>query len=1013
MKAAVFILLLLASASLRGVSASVQDVSEKLPLFFEANRGQTDPRARFIARGKGYSAFFTDSEAVFALTRTDSSTEAFRVKVHGAAKHSRPRAQGPLEGKSNYFIGNDPSRWLKGIPQYSRILYEQVYPGIDLVYYGQQRHLEFDFVVEPGADPGNIGLVFNGVKGLDLDEAGNLAVQLDEGRVAFQAPEVYQVVHGVRLRTQGSFVVAGNQVHFKIGHYDHEWPLVIDPVLAYSTYLGGTGSDTGTSIAVDNSGAAYVAGFTGSSVFPNSNAFDSTYGGVRDAFVSKFNAAGSALVYSTYIGGTSDDRANGIAVDSAGQAYVTGLTSSSGFPVTAGVTQTTKAGLQDGFVTVLNAAGSALVYSTYLGGTGDDTPKGIAVDASGNATVTGSTTGSFVTVSPVQASYGGGSHDAFLTKVNSSGTSLLYSTYLGGSGDDQAFGIAVDSSGSAVVAGSTVSANFPLTSAYQSSNNGGSTDAFVTRINAAGNAWVYSTYLGGTGGDEAFAVCLDSSGNAYLTGYTDFTAASPLFPATLFNFNPNSSGQQDAFLTKLSPTGGMAYSTYFGGQGNDIGLGIAVDSADQPYITGRTGSVDLPIASPIQSSLNGVQNVFVAVFLSTGNYLAYSTYLGGTSSDTGNAIALDPSGNAYVAGVTNSTDFPVSNALQSSYAGGANDAFVLNIPHFIPTAAYTCTATPSFTISPTFTVSPTISATVTISRTFSASPSFTHSPTRSQTVTSTLTPTETLTRTPTSTYSVTLTQTPTRSPSMTATATSTFSPTPTATVTISPTGTVTGTATPSLTSTGTGSATPSPTGSVTITATATRTLTGSPTATQSYTLTPTPSHSASVTGTFSFTLTGTISAMFTQTPTFTLSPTMTRTSTVSSTVSASPTPGQTWTASLTPAAGLPAQGQFQPSMGSGSPRVLSLLAVPNPLSGHGDYLGVKTEGDVEIFELRVYSAGYNLLSDRIYEQAAGPGWNYLPLDSPSWPNGILFLQLITRGHGGSSQSTTKIFLLKR
>ena len=553
----------------------------------------------------------------------------------------------------------------------------------DLVYYGNQRQLEYDLIVAPGSDPEAIQLAFEGEDELEIDARGDLVLYSDGGQVRLHKPLVYQEVDGVRREIAGAYVLnGGRQVSFEVAAYDAGKPLIIDPVLSYSTYLGGAGADRGLGIAVDGSGNAYVTGLTRSTDFPTASPIQPAFGGAGlgggDAFVTKLNAAGNALVYSTYLGGSERDSGFDIAVDASGNAYVTGQTESTDFP-TASAIQPANAGNADVFVTKLNASGNALVYSTYLGGGSFECGFGIAVDGSGNAYVAGDTSSSdFPTASPMQPAQASGD-EAFVTKLNAAGDTLVYSTYLGGDGNDDVLGIAVDASGNAYVTGDTQSTNFPTARPLQPAF-GGNSDVFVTKLNAAGAALVYSTYLGGSEFDIGLGIAVDASGNAYVTGVTrstNFPTASPLQPA-------NAGGSQDAFVTKLNAAGNaLVYSTYLGGSGSEMrfGGGIAVDAAGNAYVTGDTQSTNFPTARPLQPKAR-FEDIFVTKLNASGNALVYSTYLGGSDGDLRNAIAVDASGNAYVTGSTISGNFPTTpGAFQAVKGGGrfGEDAFIAKI----------------------------------------------------------------------------------------------------------------------------------------------------------------------------------------------------------------------------------------------------------------------------------------------------------------------------------------------
>jgi len=683
--------------------ARVAQAYGKLPMAFEANTGQTDEQVKFIARGAGYSLFLTPTESVFLLSREPSRTvngsedkpAVLRMKLVGANAGATGQGMDEMETKVNYFIGNDSSKWRTGISTFKRVRFRQVYPDIEAVYYGNQQQLEYDFVVAPGAHTQDITVRFEGADKAEVNATGELSLFLGEEQIRQPRPKLYQEVLGKRCNVEGRYVIKGDsQIGFAVGDYDARLPLVIDPVLPYSTYLGGNGDETGNSIAVDSAGNAYVTGSTRSTNFPTANAFQHTFVGVQDVFVTKFNPAGSALVYSTYLGGSAADYGQGITVDSAGNAYVTGFTASTNFP-TANALQGTSGGNADAFVTKLNPTGSVLVYSTYLGGSFTDYGYGIAVDSAGSAYITGETnSANFPTAHAFQGTLGGGtpgSHpDAFVTKLNPAGSALVYSTYLGGSGnnfyngEDVGTGIAVDSAGNAYVTGWTQSWNFPTANAFQGAIGGpGYDDAFVTKFNAAGSALVYSTYLGGSDTDEGVGIAVDSAGNAFITGVTRSTN----FP-TAHAFQNTNHGDYDAFVTKFNPAGSaLVYSTYLGGNALDYGLGIALDSAGNAHIVGQTTSNNFPTANAFQSTNHGgplSYDAFVSKFNPAGSALVYSTYLGGADDDQGYAIAIDSGGNAYITGGTWSADFPIANAFQNVPRGGDTDAFVAKISDMLP-----------------------------------------------------------------------------------------------------------------------------------------------------------------------------------------------------------------------------------------------------------------------------------------------------------------------------------------
>jgi hypothetical protein len=617
----------------------------------------------------------------------------FSEEFVGANAAPHIEASGRLPGIYNYFLGKDPKKWVTHVAAYSGVIYRDLWRGIDLRFYRNGADIEQEFEVRPGVDLTSVQVAYNGIEGLKIAKDGTLVIKTAFGELRETKPQIYQEIAGQRVPVEGRFKLITEFAYtFDVKSYQSQYALVIDPTLLYCTYLNGPEYqqiDSGSAIAVDSSGNAYVVGRTGSWIgyfdFPTtSGALEtSPTSGSGCTFISKLNASGSALVYSTCLGG-SGDVGQAITVDSSGNAYVTGVTSSSDFPTTPGVFQTTFAGTARGasnaFVTKLNPSGSALVYSTYLGGSGGgslctDGGSGIAIDSSGDAYVTGwtcstdfpTTPGAFQTTFPGSAAYG--ATRAFVTELNPSGSALVYSTYLGGSTPfaDRASGIAVDSLGNAYVTGNATSADFPTTAgAFQNFRPSGNS-TFVTKVNATGSALVYSTYLGGSGcswlGDSASGIAVDSSGNAYVTG----GAYSIDFPTTPGAFQASHGGPKgcysSAYITKMNPGGSeLVYSTYLGA-GNEAGAGIALDSVGNANVTGYTGSCNFPVTSDaIQASCGGSTDAFFSRLSPEGNGAAdllYSTYLGGSSPDYGYGIAVDATGSAYLTGETYS-NFPVT-----------------------------------------------------------------------------------------------------------------------------------------------------------------------------------------------------------------------------------------------------------------------------------------------------------------------------------------------------------------
>jgi hypothetical protein len=680
---AVFSLLVLSMRSARTVAedpaaappaaerALVSEAYGKLPLSFVANTGQTDASVKFISRGPGYSLFLKAQEAMIVVSKSAAPNQdtressVIRMRLQGANPEPEVAGVDELPGKVNYFLGNDPEKWRTDVPTYAKVQYSSVYPGIDMVYYGKGQQLEYDFVVAPGADPAAIRLGFEGNRRIHIDGTGNLVLGADDAEFRLLKPVVYQSVQGNRQEVAGEYVLVDqNQVAVKLGAYDVREPLVIDPILVYSTYLGGTQMEEGFAIAVDSSGNAYVAGRTFSTNFPTSSPFQASYAQGSDAFVTKFNPTGTAMIYSTYFGGASFEDGHGIVIDGSGNAYVAGQTMSSNFPTVNPYQATLGDSLGDAFVTKLNATGSALIYSTYLGGTNLDRAFKVAVDGSGNSYLTGYTqSNNFPISNAFQTTYRGG-YSAFVTKFNAAGSALVYSTYLGGAGENYGYAIAADPSGNAYVTGSTSSADFPTVNAIQPVTNCirfnpprcTPVDAFVTKFSAGGSV-VYSTYLGGSNHDEGFGIVADGSGNAYVTGGAYYWGN---FPIVTGAFQANHSGASNTFVTKFNAGGSaLIYSTFLGG---GEGHGIALDSSGNAYVAGKTGG-DLPSTNPIQPNhAGGFYDAFVTKLNAAGSALFYSTYIGGAEQDWANGIAVDSSGSAYVTGRTVSQNFPTANA---------------------------------------------------------------------------------------------------------------------------------------------------------------------------------------------------------------------------------------------------------------------------------------------------------------------------------------------------------------
>jgi len=676
----------------------------QLPLSFEANQGQSDSQVKFISRGSKHSLFLTPTEAVLALRKSTANqgrpkmnlasgivesegSEAIaqavlRMQLVGANMNPRVLGFDELPGNVNYFLGDNSTKWRSNISTYGKIKYQAVYPGIDLVYYGNQQELEYDFIVAPYADPAMIKLRFTGAEKLDVNAEGELSIDFAGEQVRMRKPVIYQERDGKREKIAGSYALLapadeGNglpQVGFRVDAYDTGSPLVIDPVLAFSTYLGGSDDDIASDLAVDASGNIYILGNTASADFPIVNPAQPVLGGGLDVFVAKLNPAGSAIIFSTYLGGSNTEFSSGITVDASGNVYLCGQTFSTDFPTVNPIQSTFGGHDRDAIIAKLDASGSTLLYSTYLGGIGRDRATDIAVDASNNfyvVGITGST--NFPTANAFQPALNAGSDDNFITKFNVAGSAFVYSTYLGGSGVESGNAIELDASNNVYITGLTTSTDYPTASPFQSTQ-AGDWDVYVTKLNAAGSTLVYSTFLGGSGQESGFDLDVDASGNAFVTGHTNsgnFPLANPV-QATFM-------GVRDIFVTKLNAAGSaLDYSTYLGGSGEEFGNVISVNASGNAYVAGQTLSTNFPTLNALQPTSGGAQDAFFLKLNTAGTALLYSSYLGGSSNESC-GILVDASSNVYIRGLTSSTDFPTLNALQSTYGGGFRDAFLLKL----------------------------------------------------------------------------------------------------------------------------------------------------------------------------------------------------------------------------------------------------------------------------------------------------------------------------------------------
>lgn len=729
-----------------------------MPLFFEPQEAAVGEPAGFLARGQNYHFLITPNSARIALCKTesdsndllshasrimhrDSTSRCIQMEMVGSSPYARIRGDGPLGGKMNYLIGSDSAEWRTALPVFSKVQLEDVYPGINLIYYGNQHQLEYDFVIAPHADPENIALHFDGVDKIEINRDGELVLTLAAEEIRFHRPVLYQEVRGARQSINGAYQFKdARTVAFSVGQYDQDLPLIIDPVLSYSTYFGGNFGDLALGVKVftdtNQNSFVYLAGETLSRKFPFTNfvGSDPTFNGGKingDAFVAKLSADASNLVYFTYIGGSEDDGALDLAVDASGNAFITGFTDSTNFPTLNAAFPKIK-GFRDpsfhtyptdAFVTELDPNGG-LVYSTYLGGSRPDVAGAIALDSSGNAYITGYTySGDFPTNSTVFSNIVtvvgytnrlSGSNDIFVAEIGPSGQGLLYMTLFGGTGLDAGEGIAADDSGHVYVAGYTGSTNFYRTPNALPGTNGlgireinGMTnavrfyrgvrnvpfDAFLARFNTAlsgTNSVEYSTLFGGKNNDAAFRIALYSNTDVIITG----NSRSPDFP-TNFPFHLRSdagAGNSDAFLARFhfdpvditANPPSIVYSTLFGGASEDVGWDLSLDAVGNVYVVGTTASADFPTTNGapfLHTNHIALRDVFVTAFSNDASGLIYSVEIGGNNEDFGYGIAVDPAGSAYIVGRTVSKNFPVTNAssLFMTTRYGTNDAFLAKI----------------------------------------------------------------------------------------------------------------------------------------------------------------------------------------------------------------------------------------------------------------------------------------------------------------------------------------------
>ncbi len=682
---------------LKSPSVPTSAVLNSLPLMFEANHGQFAPDVKFRTRIGQANAWLTSSGVVFQQPQhTHSSPAVSSLRFVGGASHPEMIGEQPQSARSNYLFGNKASQWKRDIPHFGKVRYHCVYPGIDVVVYGNPTQLEYDFVVSPGSQADAIVLGFEGIDQLSLDQRGNLMVTGNSTITIHHKPVAYQMIGGQKRLVDVEYQLdfpqpptpspsssarllqppTPNQVRFKLGDYDPTQPLVIDPTVSFSSFLGGGFPDAAFAVAADGLGNVVVVGTTLSINFLTQSPLQPENAGEADMIVAKIDTVSGQLVFSTYLGGDRFDEARGVAIDRDGGIYIAGRTTSLVFPTTDQAFQKENKGNSDGFVVKLNSDGSAVEFATLLGGAGRDEVRGLALDAQGNPSVTGFTLSTdFPVKNAFQPRDGGGSFtDAFVTKLNRTGSELIYSTYLGGNEDDLGADIAVDQKdGSAVVTGYLNSKNFPLKNPTQATFSGGLYDVFVTKFSPAGDALVFSTYLGATDQERGAAVGVDEFGDVYVTGFTGSTD----FPTTANALQKDLRGVSDIFVTKYGPTGGRIFSTFFGGAKDEQPFDMAIDARNTIYLVGVTTSLDYPLVNALRTEPKNVDS-FVTRLSRTGDRAIYSTYFGGAQVDNIFGVAADADGNAYVCGQTTSDDLPLVNPVQPKRAG-VGDIFISKV----------------------------------------------------------------------------------------------------------------------------------------------------------------------------------------------------------------------------------------------------------------------------------------------------------------------------------------------
>ncbi|MBI4854558.1 MAG: SBBP repeat-containing protein [Acidobacteria bacterium] len=667
----------------QNIKAKALENYAKIPLSFEANQGQADDKVKFFSRGKGYSFLLTEQETLLTL-KNDSQEKTSLVKMKFLGSNPKPRIE-PIDkrfGKTNYFIGNNPSNWHTDLPIYNKVKYSEVYPGIDAIYYGNQQQIEYDLLVKPGADPSQISIQIdtNNSSALEIDLEGNLVIETSQGKLLKHKPIIYQEIEGEKQIIAGNYKLNGdNLLGFELGEYDITKPLVIDPIFVYSTYFGTTDNDKGYGINVDKLGNIYITGETVSTVFPLKNPIQTKENDSSlEIFVTKLNPTATEIIYSTYLIGNDIDRGFALLIDAQGNTYLTGETYSSDFPTVTPFQAKGGGGANiDAFLVKISPEGNKLLYSTYFGGSQVERAFNIALTAGGNIVLAGETNSPDLPVkNAFQPKKGDNfSFDAYVVRFSPDGSSIDFATYFGGNDLDKGHGMTIDSDGNIYLAGETNSTNLPVKNAMQPSGGGTTNiDIFIAKFTPLG-VLTFATYFGTLDLDRAFAITVDSAKNIYLTGMTnaiDFPTVKPP--------QPGKAGQLDAYVLKLDPTAKtVLFSTFLGGSRDEVGLNIAVDTSNNIYVYGQTGSLqDFPTLRPLQAtSTGGFFDTFLTKYNGNGE-VVFSTYIGGSNVDSPGKMALDLEGNVYLIGDTPSLDFPTANAFNPNKVG-SDDIFIIKI----------------------------------------------------------------------------------------------------------------------------------------------------------------------------------------------------------------------------------------------------------------------------------------------------------------------------------------------